>query len=144
RRRAAARTSRGGAVAAPEIQDLEPPGDAERRDERRAALAHGLRNSGEIALFPQRFVRVHGCHFRGIAAFETAGGRRTRRQYDTGNHVRRSIDTIAARTAGAIMKRVLSGMVIVIASAGIASAQSGKRPLSLDDLAKIKDVRDPQ
>jgi len=42
------------------------------------------------------------------------------------------------------MKRILSGLVIVIASAGIASAQSGKRPLSLDDLAKIKDVRDPQ
>src|SRR6266849_3809701 len=42
------------------------------------------------------------------------------------------------------MKRILTGLVIVIASAGIASAQSGKRPLSLDDLGKIKDVRDPQ
>jgi hypothetical protein len=28
--------------------------------------------------------------------------------------------------------------------AGIASAQGGKRPLSLDDLGKIKEVRDPQ
>ena len=43
-----------------------------------------------------------------------------------------------------LMKRILSGLVIVMASAGIASAQGGKRPLSLDDLAKIKDVRDPQ
>ena len=42
------------------------------------------------------------------------------------------------------MKRILSGLVIVIASAGIASAQGGKRPLSLDDLGRIKDVRDPQ
>jgi dipeptidyl aminopeptidase/acylaminoacyl peptidase len=42
------------------------------------------------------------------------------------------------------MKRILSGLVIVIASAGIASAQGTKRPLSLDDLGKIKDVRDPQ
>src|SRR5260221_9000215 len=45
---------------------------------------------------------------------------------------------------GMLMKRILSGLVIVIASAGIASAQGGKRPLSLDDLGKIKDVRDPQ
>jgi len=42
------------------------------------------------------------------------------------------------------MKCILSGLVIVFAWAGIASAQGGKRPLSLDDLAKIKDVRDPQ
>jgi dipeptidyl aminopeptidase/acylaminoacyl peptidase len=42
------------------------------------------------------------------------------------------------------MKRILSGLVIVVASAGIASAQGGKRPLSLDDLARIKEVRDPQ
>src|SRR5215208_4646265 len=42
------------------------------------------------------------------------------------------------------MKRILSGLVIVIASAGIAAAQGGKRPLSLDDLGKIKEVRDPQ
>ena len=42
------------------------------------------------------------------------------------------------------MKRILSGLVIVVAMAGLASAQSGKRPLSLDDLARIKEVRDPQ
>ncbi|HEX3704108.1 MAG TPA: hypothetical protein VHU82_12320 [Vicinamibacterales bacterium] len=42
------------------------------------------------------------------------------------------------------MKRMLSGLVVVIASAGIASAQGGKRPLSLDDLGKIRDVGDPQ
>src|SRR3954463_553147 len=42
------------------------------------------------------------------------------------------------------MKRILSGLMIVVASAAIASAQGGKRPLSLDDLARIKEVRDPQ
>jgi dipeptidyl aminopeptidase/acylaminoacyl peptidase len=42
------------------------------------------------------------------------------------------------------MKRTLSGLAIVVASAGIVSAQGSKRPLSLDDLARIKDVRDPQ
>src|SRR3954452_25277996 len=43
-----------------------------------------------------------------------------------------------------VMKRILSGLMVIVASAGIASAQGGKRPLSLDDLAKLKDVRDPQ
>jgi dipeptidyl aminopeptidase/acylaminoacyl peptidase len=42
------------------------------------------------------------------------------------------------------MKRILTGLIIVVASAGIVSAQGGKRPLSLDDLARIKEVRDPQ
>src|SRR5476651_1917050 len=42
------------------------------------------------------------------------------------------------------MKRILNGLVIVLASAGIASAQGAKRPLSLDDLGRLKDVRDPQ
>src|SRR5580765_8266702 len=42
------------------------------------------------------------------------------------------------------MKRIFSALVVVLASAGAASAQGAKRPLSLDDLAKIKDVRDPQ
>jgi dipeptidyl aminopeptidase/acylaminoacyl peptidase len=42
------------------------------------------------------------------------------------------------------MKRILNAIAIVIASAGIASAQGGKRPLSLDDLARIKELRDPQ
>ena len=34
------------------------------------------------------------------------------------------------------MKRILSALVVVLASAGIASAQGAKRPLSLDDLGK--------
>jgi dipeptidyl aminopeptidase/acylaminoacyl peptidase len=42
------------------------------------------------------------------------------------------------------MKRIVIGSIIVLASAGVASAQGGKRPLSLDDLGKIKEVRDPQ
>jgi dipeptidyl aminopeptidase/acylaminoacyl peptidase len=42
------------------------------------------------------------------------------------------------------MKRILGALVVVLVSAGVASAQGGKRPLSLDDLAKLKDVRDPQ
>jgi dipeptidyl aminopeptidase/acylaminoacyl peptidase len=41
------------------------------------------------------------------------------------------------------MKRILSALVVVLAAAGVASAQA-KRPLSLDDLARLKDVRDPQ
>src|SRR5256885_15914850 len=47
-------------------------------------------------------------------------------------------------TARVLMKRIVSALVIVIGSAAIASAQGGKRPLSLDDLARIKEVRDPQ
>src|SRR5213593_4363845 len=42
------------------------------------------------------------------------------------------------------MKRVLSGLIVVLASVCIATAQGARRPLSLDDLGKIKDVRDPQ
>jgi len=42
------------------------------------------------------------------------------------------------------MKRILSALVAFVASVGIAGAQGGKRPISLDDLAKLKDVRDPQ
>src|SRR3954471_7403147 len=42
------------------------------------------------------------------------------------------------------MKRILCALIVVLASAGLASAQGAKRPLSLDDLAKLKDVRDPQ
>ena len=41
------------------------------------------------------------------------------------------------------MKRIVYGFVVLLASAGLASAQA-KRPLSLDDLGKLKDVRDPQ
>jgi dipeptidyl aminopeptidase/acylaminoacyl peptidase len=42
------------------------------------------------------------------------------------------------------MRRILCGFVIVLAAVGIATAQGAKRPLSLDDLGKIKEVRDPQ
>jgi dipeptidyl aminopeptidase/acylaminoacyl peptidase len=43
------------------------------------------------------------------------------------------------------MKRLLCAcVVVVLASAGAAFAQGAKRPLSLDDLGKLKDVRDPQ
>src|SRR6266853_6477833 len=42
------------------------------------------------------------------------------------------------------MKRLVIGLLVAFTSAGIASAQGGKRPLSLDDLGKIKEVRDPQ
>jgi dipeptidyl aminopeptidase/acylaminoacyl peptidase len=42
------------------------------------------------------------------------------------------------------MKRMLSAFVAVVASVGIAAAQGAKRPVSLDDLAKLKEVRDPQ
>src|SRR3954449_8099048 len=41
------------------------------------------------------------------------------------------------------MKRILCALVVVLASAGVASAQT-KRPLSLDDLGRLKEVRDPQ
>jgi dipeptidyl aminopeptidase/acylaminoacyl peptidase len=42
------------------------------------------------------------------------------------------------------MKRIVCAVVVVLASAGVASAQGATRPLSLDDLGKIKEVRDPQ
>ena len=42
------------------------------------------------------------------------------------------------------MKRMLSALVAVVASVGIATAQTAKRPISLDDLGKLKEVRDPQ
>ncbi len=42
------------------------------------------------------------------------------------------------------MKRMVCAFVVVLASFGVAAAQGVKRPLSLDDLGKLKDVRDPQ
>src|SRR5438477_413968 len=42
------------------------------------------------------------------------------------------------------MTHTLSTLAIAIAAAGLVSAQGGKRPLSLDDLGRLKDVRDPQ
>ena len=42
------------------------------------------------------------------------------------------------------MKRILFGLAAVLASIGVASAQGAKRPLSLDDLGRLKEVRSPQ
>ncbi len=42
------------------------------------------------------------------------------------------------------MKRILCGLAVVLGTAGVASAQGAKRPLSLDDLGTLKEVRDPQ
>ncbi len=42
------------------------------------------------------------------------------------------------------MKRFWLVLTFVVASVALAGAQTGKRPLSLDDLGKLKEVRDPQ
>jgi dipeptidyl aminopeptidase/acylaminoacyl peptidase len=42
------------------------------------------------------------------------------------------------------MKRFRFVLTLVLLSVGVATAQSGKRPLSLDDLEKLKEVRDPR
>src|SRR5439155_2936016 len=42
------------------------------------------------------------------------------------------------------MKRILYACVMVLAAVGLAAAQGAKRPISLDDLGRLKDVRDPQ
>src|SRR3981081_3656740 len=42
------------------------------------------------------------------------------------------------------MKRIFCALVVVLAASSLASAQGGKRALSLDDLGKLKEVRDPQ
>ena len=42
------------------------------------------------------------------------------------------------------MKRLSCAFVVVLASFGVAAAQGVRRPLSLDDLGRIKEVRDPQ
>jgi Tol biopolymer transport system component len=42
------------------------------------------------------------------------------------------------------MKRISSAVLAFVASVGVASAQTARRPLSLDDLGKLKEVRDPQ
>src|SRR4029077_6232053 len=47
-----------GPVAASEIQDLEPVGDIQRGYQCLAALAHALCDAGEVALLPERLVRV--------------------------------------------------------------------------------------
>ena len=42
------------------------------------------------------------------------------------------------------MRRILSACVALVTSVGLAGAQGVRRPLSLDDLGKLKEVRDPQ
>src|SRR5436309_15883544 len=42
------------------------------------------------------------------------------------------------------MKRLPFALTLVVASVVITTAQTGKRPLSLDDLGRLKAVRDPQ
>src|SRR5437763_2606244 len=42
------------------------------------------------------------------------------------------------------MKRLLWGLVVSLTAIGTVSAQTSKRPLSLDDLGRLKEVRDPQ
>src|SRR4051794_5030689 len=42
------------------------------------------------------------------------------------------------------MKRLFSVLAIAAGLGALLSAQTAKRPLSLDDLGRIRDVRDPQ
>src|SRR6266480_256062 len=59
-RRPELRRRQGGrAVAAAEVQDVEPRGDPERRHEGLATLPHALRNASEVALLPECLVRIH-------------------------------------------------------------------------------------
>ena len=53
------RRDRGGAVAAAEVEHLEPVRDRRALDQRLAAVAHARGDAGEVALFPERFVRIH-------------------------------------------------------------------------------------
>src|SRR4029079_5759967 len=43
-----------------------------------------------------------------------------------------------------LLNRWMGGVVVAVASAAALSAQPAKRALNLDDLARLKDVRDPQ
>jgi hypothetical protein len=54
---------RRGHVAGPEVKDVEAGGDPDLIDVPFAAGAHGRRDPGEVALLPQRFVRVHRDRF---------------------------------------------------------------------------------
>src|ERR1043165_3525320 len=42
------------------------------------------------------------------------------------------------------MNRLPLLLTLALVSVAVPSAQTGRRPLSLDDLAQLKDVRDPQ
>src|ERR1019366_1646060 len=48
-----------GPIAAPEVHDLEPLGDPQRRGQRLPALPHRPRDTREVPLLPQRLVRIH-------------------------------------------------------------------------------------
>ncbi len=52
-----------GAIAAAEVEHLNPFCDSESLHERFAAFAHGRGNAREIAFFPKCFVRIHGGAF---------------------------------------------------------------------------------
>src|SRR5262249_10900162 len=56
---AARRGQRGGAVSTAEVEHLEPRLHAEALDHRLTALAHALRDAGEVALLPECLVRIH-------------------------------------------------------------------------------------
>src|SRR5204862_5933533 len=51
---------------------------------------------------------------------------------------------IRDRELETFMKRIVVALALVLASAGFGAAQGSRRPLSLDDLGKIKEVGDPQ
>jgi len=42
------------------------------------------------------------------------------------------------------MKRLIGTAIMGLAAVAGAGGQSGKRPLSLDDLARVKELHDPQ
>jgi hypothetical protein len=50
-----------GAVAAAQVEHFEPFADTDGPHQRFPAFAHGRRNAGEVALLPQRLVRVDRC-----------------------------------------------------------------------------------
>ena len=58
-RAAISRRKRRSAVAAAKVEQLFPGSHADTVDQFLAALPHGIRNPGEVALFPQRFVGIH-------------------------------------------------------------------------------------
>jgi hypothetical protein len=53
------RRNRCGAVTATEIQHPHPLADVQIADERLSTLPHGRRDASEVALLPQRLVRIH-------------------------------------------------------------------------------------
>src|SRR6187551_3353659 len=47
-------------LAAAEVEDVESVGDSQRHDQSLAALAHALCDASEVALLPERLVRIDG------------------------------------------------------------------------------------